>query len=239
LSSFENRGLGRSRTVIVVKNIPYNTIEEELHGMFSKFGTLGRVILPPARTIAMVEFLEETEAKAAFNALAYSKFKSLPLYLEWAPENAFKNTFEQFLAQKEEEKRKKTESTVTKEETEDGQASATLFVKNLNFNTTDSGFQNMFEALPGYRMAKISTKPDRSGQKRLSMGFGFVEFANPDQAQHAIKVMQGKYLDGHPLVLKMSNSRTKSRPVEAVSSKLVVRNVPFEASKKDLRQLFQ
>ncbi len=230
--------MGRSKTVIVVKNIPYNTIEEELHSMFSKFGSLGRVILPPARTIAMVEFLEETEAKSAFNALAYSKFKSLPLYLEWAPENAFKNSYEQFLSQKEQEEEKKRADS-TKEETEDGQSSATLFVKNLNFNTTDSGFQKMFETLPGYRMAKISTKPDRSGQKRLSMGFGFVEFANPDQAQHAIKMMQGKYLDGHPLVLKMSNSRTKSRPVEAVSSKLVVRNVPFEATKKDLRQLFQ
>jgi multiple RNA-binding domain-containing protein 1 len=38
---------------------------------------------------AIVEFLEPSEAKAAFTKLAYTKFKHLPLYLEWAPSDTF------------------------------------------------------------------------------------------------------------------------------------------------------
>jgi multiple RNA-binding domain-containing protein 1 len=33
--------------------------------------------------------MDPGEARTAFTRLAYSKFKHLPLYLEWAPENTF------------------------------------------------------------------------------------------------------------------------------------------------------
>lgn len=36
-----------------------------------------------------MEFLEPSEAKAAFTKLAYTKFKHLPLYLEWAASDTF------------------------------------------------------------------------------------------------------------------------------------------------------
>lgn len=80
----------RSKTVILVKNLPANTLLMEIQPLFAKFGPLGRVVLPPSGVTAIVEFLEPSEAKKAFSKLAYSKFKSLPLYLEWAPENTFK-----------------------------------------------------------------------------------------------------------------------------------------------------
>lgn len=82
----------RSKTVILVKNLPANTLLMEIQPLFAKFGLLGRVVLPPSGVTAIVEFLEPSEAKKAFSKLAYSKFKSLPLYLEWAPENTFKTT---------------------------------------------------------------------------------------------------------------------------------------------------
>ena len=34
--------------------------------------------------------LQAADARKSFMALAYTKFKSAPLYLEWAPDNAFK-----------------------------------------------------------------------------------------------------------------------------------------------------
>lgn len=40
-----------------------------------------------------MEFLDSGEAKKAFRNLAYSRFKSLPLYLEWAPVQVFKTEF--------------------------------------------------------------------------------------------------------------------------------------------------
>jgi multiple RNA-binding domain-containing protein 1 len=79
--------VNRSKSVILVKNLPFTTSEADLVSMFGVFGTLGRVILPPTKTLALVEFLEAGEAHRAFKTLAYKRFKHVPLYLEWAPEN--------------------------------------------------------------------------------------------------------------------------------------------------------
>jgi hypothetical protein len=43
------------------------------------------VILTPSRALALVEYVHGNEAKAAFGALNYSRFKHTPLKLEWAP----------------------------------------------------------------------------------------------------------------------------------------------------------
>lgn len=45
--------------------------------------------MPKHGITALVDFIEPFEAKKAFTKLAYSQFKSAPLYLEWAPENVF------------------------------------------------------------------------------------------------------------------------------------------------------
>ena len=52
-------------------------------------GELGRVVLPATRTLALVEFLEPTDARRAFRSLAYKRFQHVPLYLEWAPADIF------------------------------------------------------------------------------------------------------------------------------------------------------
>lgn len=44
----------RSNHVILVKNLPYSSSEEELVSMFSKFGSLDKVILPPTKALALV-----------------------------------------------------------------------------------------------------------------------------------------------------------------------------------------
>jgi hypothetical protein len=46
-------------------------------------------VLPPTKTLALVEFLEAAEARAAFKTLAYRKFHHVPLYVEWAPSDIF------------------------------------------------------------------------------------------------------------------------------------------------------
>ena len=56
---------------------------------FGKFGAVARLVLPPTRTLALVEFSEAADARRAFKALAYKRFQSVPLYLEWAPGGIF------------------------------------------------------------------------------------------------------------------------------------------------------
>lgn len=48
-----------------------------------------QIILPPTRTIAMVEFVEATEARSAFRGLAYTQFRNVPLYLGMFSPSAF------------------------------------------------------------------------------------------------------------------------------------------------------
>lgn len=59
--------------MILVKNLPAGTKSEELRDLFSKHGTVGRVVLPPSGVTAIVEYLEPSEAKAGFRRLAYTK----------------------------------------------------------------------------------------------------------------------------------------------------------------------
>lgn len=106
--------------------------------------------------LALIEFLEPSEARKAFHALAYKKYKHLPLYLEWAPDNSFavpasETAGKSEMAAKQSrhserveeettmEKPEETDSNVrsNKEDDEPPEADTTLFVKNINFGTTE------------------------------------------------------------------------------------------------------
>ncbi|KAI8891456.1 RNA-binding domain-containing protein [Backusella circina FSU 941] len=237
----------RSETVILVKNIPYGTSEDDLRELFGKFGELGRVLIPPAKTIAVVEFLEPSEARNAFRSLAYRRYKDTLIYLEKAPSGLFRDKFTAQEKAKEEEGEKEKKPTTGSEllesnDQDDGDDIATLFVKNLSFNTTADTLRNSFKGISGYRSSRINVKPDaKNPGKMLSMGYGFIEFNSRASAEKALNAMQGTQLDGHALELKFSNHKSDSGTKKSKTpetTKLVVRNVPFEATDKDLRELF-
>lgn len=78
----------RSKTVILTKNLPVRTRDQDLRILFEKYGQLDRIILPPHGHCALVVFQHPQEARQAFKQLSYRKFKdNRPLYLEWAPGN--------------------------------------------------------------------------------------------------------------------------------------------------------
>lgn len=121
---------------------------------------------------------------------------------------------------------------------------ATLFVKNLSFSTDNDKFTRTFRSLPSFAFARIQMKPDpkRPGE-RLSMGYGFVGFKTPEAAKSAMKGMQGFVLDGHQLVVKYAQRGAeedvaKGGASKGTTTKIIMKNVPFEATKKDIRELF-
>ena len=57
--------------------------------LFGGFGELLRLVLPPTKTLALVEYAESADARRAFKSLAYKRFQNIPLYLEWAPAEIF------------------------------------------------------------------------------------------------------------------------------------------------------
>ena len=110
------------------------------------------------------------------------------------------------------------------------------------------------------RSAKVAKRKGPDG-KMLSAGFGFVECSSEAAAKGAVKMLQGSTLDGHKLVLQLSlnkgaggaaaggtgdagagaaagGKRKAGQPHLPDTAKMVVRNVAFEATRKDIMGLF-
>ncbi|TVU15799.1 hypothetical protein EJB05_39337 [Eragrostis curvula] len=254
LASKRNEKSKRSNHVILVKNLPFSSSEEELAAMFQKHGGLDKIILPPTRVFALVVFVEATEARHAFRKLLYTRYKDTPLYLEWAPENILSPNSTHV---DEDENTAVGERIVTKaivEQTVEGVSaeeidpdrveSRSVFVKNLNFKTTDESLKQHFSTkLKSGSLKSVKVKKHVKKGKNVSMGFGFVEFDSIETATSVCKDLQGTVLDGHALILQLCHGRNdgqaaKKNDKDKSSTKLLVRNVAFEATEKDLRQLF-
>lgn len=85
----ESKRKTRSKTVILVKNLPIGIEGALIRSLFSRYGSVTKVILPLHGVTAIVEFQEEVEAKKAFDGLINYKLNHVPIYLEWAPLDVF------------------------------------------------------------------------------------------------------------------------------------------------------
>lgn len=250
LSQQNNKAVKRSNQVILTKNIPFNTEVHELSALFGKYGSVSRVVLPPARTIALLEFVHANDAKQAFRDLSYTRFKHLPLKLEWAPID--------ILGERKAKPVVQIDTGATKEEqhkqelsvNEEDQASAeqtnnnTLFVKNLSFGTSEETLRKLFEQIGIVRNITIAQKKNpKDPNKTLSMGFGFVEFNSREDVLEAMKRFQGHNLEGHEIQLKFSQHKFDKEPERKKTrnlpqtTKLIIKNLAFEVTKKDLKEL--
>lgn len=53
----------RNPVCLIVKNLPYSTSEEDLVELFGGSGQLARLVLPPTKTLALVEYTEPQDAR--------------------------------------------------------------------------------------------------------------------------------------------------------------------------------
>ncbi|KAF2076035.1 hypothetical protein CYY_002649 [Polysphondylium violaceum] len=266
----------RSNTVILVKNIPFRTEEAELETLFGKFGSLSRVVLAPARTIALVEYVHPTEAKIGFKNLAYSKFHFVPLYLEWAPLSIFKSgpkpkqtkeekdtkssTSPSTSSTKEDQEKKSNTSNTTTPPSSSAN-SHFVYIKNLSWKTSNENLVTRFKNLKDFVNATIATKADpKNPGKRLPVGYGFAEFSSKQGAYECIKKLNGSTIDGHEINLKLSDKNEVNKTADSsagnkrtredskstngtatkspVSTKIIIKNLPFESTAKEIRKLF-
>lgn len=243
----------RGDTAILVKNFPYGTTIDELRKLFEESGPVLKVLMPHSGTIAIVQFAQANHAKSAFGKLAYRRIKDSVLFLEKAPKDLFVEGLDQVAQLKDQptgtQKLSVNELLSRGDKAEEDVDTTSLFVRNLNFATTTGGLAQAFESLDGFVSARVKTKTDtkKPGQT-LSMGFGFVEFRSKEQAQAALKVMDGFVLDDHTLAVKASHKgldaaeerrrEDKARKAAGQRTKIIVKNLPFQATKKDVRALF-
>ncbi|XP_043513852.1 probable RNA-binding protein 19 [Frieseomelitta varia] len=271
LDAFNQPSNKRSKTVILVKNLPAATPAREIRQLFARHGELGRIVMPPSGITALVEFLEPSEARKAFAKLAYTKYKHLPLYLEWAPDNTFttpsrknktaeaeagegKGVKEQVDKQPGEFSDVNGMNKTNKEEVEDEdedepEPDTTLFVKNINFATTEEQLKTYFGKCGALHYATIATKNDsKNPGAKLSMGYGFVRYKKKVDADRALKVLQMTVLEGKTLELKRSERmlttdvkdvKKKSSTTVQTGTKILIRNIPFQATTKEITELFK
>ncbi|CCI42527.1 unnamed protein product [Albugo candida] len=230
----------RSTTVILIKNLPHTTEENELCQKFGKFGQILKFLLAPSKTVALIEFVEASEARKAFRSLAYRKYQHVPLYLEWAPLHVF--TTKSIESQR-------TNPGIVEADLMDEQIGEapcvelrnTLCLKNLSFTTRESTLETYFGRFGKLRKVTIAKTRDKRGGI-LSMGFGFVEFADENDAQNALSVSEqsSPVIDGHSLSVTLSQKKVERNKTDQdgkSSSKIIIRNVAFEATIRDIRHL--
>lgn len=236
IEAFKNKS--RDDRCLLLKNFPYGTAEADLRALLEPFGNITTLVLPPAGTMALVQYQESYSATEALKNLAYKNIKGSVLYLEKAPQAVLIKPIE------------KETHEPSKESADVGAGiTTTVFVKNLNFSTTTARLQEVAAPLPGFLTARVKTRTDskKPGQI-LSMGFGFLDFSSKEQAQSAVKALSGHRLDGHDLVCQISSKATdaaeetrkqdKKRKKDAFQTKIIIKNLPFQATKKDIRSLF-
>jgi len=262
----------RREDTFIVKHLPAGASTVELKERFARSGDLVRCSLAPSGTVAIVQYVDKHQAQRAFNKLAFSRYRHVPLFLEWAPDDVFTESEAPGVqADAVDETAGGAVGSTTAagtdaklgaeapvEEDDDESTRGCLFVKNLSFATTDEALRAAFSGSKGFRSSVVMRKKSAVGadpsaadqQGGQSMGYGFIEFACPEDAGEALRRRQGVVVDGHALQLQISqrgarNQATKRGLAESKkargplkTSRLCVHNVAFEAKRKELHQLF-
>jgi len=84
-----------------------------------------------------------------------------------------------------------------------------LFVANLSYGVSSEELQTAFEECGNVKSAQVVTDRD-TGRSR---GFGFVEMSSQDEADAAIKSLNGKSLKGREILVKRAESKShEGRP---------------------------
>ena len=127
---------------------------------------------------------------------------------------------------------------------EGGKGRATVFIKSLNFNTTEGDLHRHLASLLGGRGVRSCTIAMGASGSR---GFGFAECLDHATALRLVKAGPTS-LDGHALHLALAGKREDGEGEEGEgkggkggkggrSRRVVIRNVPFEATRRDLMQI--
>lgn len=77
-----------------------------------------------------------------------------------------------------------------------------LYVRNFSQEYSDEDLKELFAEYGEIRSCKVMTNPDTT-----SRGFGFVSFVNAEQANNALREMNGRMLNSKPLVVNIAQRR--------------------------------
>ena len=83
-----------------------------------------------------------------------------------------------------------------------------LFIGSLSYGVNDDQLADFFSGVGTVVSAKVIIDRETGRSK----GFGFVEMSTDDEAQAAVKQLNGKELDGRPIVVNEARPQEKREP---------------------------
>ncbi len=109
-----------------------------------------------------------------------------------------------------------------------------LFVRNLSWSVSEDDLYEIFGRIGEVISVKIPLRREDSRPR----GFAFVEMANPDLAQKAIKQLNGMPLDDREIHIDYQDENRQSTRPENKNSKIFIRNISPDVSEYELENLF-
>jgi len=225
LDSFSRPDIQRSDTVIIAKNLPAGLDEKELKEKFEQYGEIKRFLLPPeCRVTALVEMKNRVDAKKAFTGLAYSRLRSQPLYLEWAPVDVFDENH------KVEKIEEEVEVPVT--EVKEEERITKILVRNIPFQVSEKEVRALFTAFGELKTVRL---PKKAGGQAGHRGFGFIDFLSVTDARTAYNALvHSTHLYGRRLVLEWSKDTQDIEETREKTKKKLSKMERKSTSKKQL-----
>lgn len=83
-----------------------------------------------------------------------------------------------------------------------------IFVANLNYKVQDEELKQLFEGFGTVDSARVIIDRETGRSK----GFGFVEMPNDEEANTALKELEGKEVQGKNIAVKKAFERNNERP---------------------------
>lgn len=193
-------------TNLYTKQFPTSWTEEKLKSVFEAYGTVVNVAITvdaegKSKGFGFINFAEHEAAAKALAELANKRF-----------ENEGEEPFELYVsrAQKKNERTReiKTRLDALNQERVSKYQGMNLYVKNVSDTISDETFRETFAPYGTITSARIMRD---TNDLKTSKGFGFVCYSSPEEATRAVTELNGKPLDGKPLVVTLHQRKEHRR----------------------------
>ncbi|CAH8662272.1 unnamed protein product [Schistosoma margrebowiei] len=185
---------------LYIKNFPPETDNEKLKEMFSEFGEIKSACVMKdsegkSKGFGFVCFLDPDHAENAVKTMHGKEVDGRALYCA--------------RAQRKEERQEELKQRLEKQRAERQSSymlNVNLYVKNLDDNIDDKRLEEAFSVHGSITSAKVMKDANNR-----SKGFGFVCFANPEQAARAVTDMNGTIIGSKPLYVALAQRKEDRR----------------------------
>eukprot|EP00521_Asterionellopsis_glacialis_P014551 CAMPEP_0195292048 /NCGR_PEP_ID=MMETSP0707-20130614/8581_1 /TAXON_ID=33640 /ORGANISM="Asterionellopsis glacialis, Strain CCMP134" /LENGTH=363 /DNA_ID=CAMNT_0040352427 /DNA_START=35 /DNA_END=1126 /DNA_ORIENTATION=+ len=118
----------------------------------------------------------------------------------------------------------------------------TMFIGNLNFDTTDAEIRDLFAEFGKVELVSVP----RNNETGKSRGFAFVDMSSEEELQAAIDALNGTQLAGRTIRVnkslpkdKMTKKPRNRNEVEDGFMKIYVGNIPFDTNRDELVEFYE